>query len=333
MRATPRQAPAAQADHRRRWRRFRAAAAGAASVAGVSRLALALTAALAIVGAVRAGTDRVALYLVDVEAPALTEALGPARLLHVSDLHVRAVGDRERRLLALAAAARPDLILVTGDLAEPPGRGRPADLGPPVAVMRRLAAIAPTVTVLGNNDLSYRRKRQVVDTERLVAALREAGVTVLRNRAVLLERRPFGATSTSGEAPARPRRAGEGVATGVYLVGVDDNYLNRDDLDAALRGVPPGPPAILLAHSPDIVVDRDVSRFALVLAGHTHGGQIRLPMVGTLETQTRTRRYIEGLYRLPHGGWLHVSGGVGTSEIPLRFLVQPSATLLRLTGE
>jgi predicted MPP superfamily phosphohydrolase len=90
-------------------------------------------------------------------------------------------------------------------------------------------------------------------------------------------------------------------------------------------------PAVLLAHSPDIVVDRDVSRFVLVLAGHTHGGQIRLPVLGPLRTQTRTGAFVEGLYRLQHGGWLHVSGGVGTSELPVRLLVPPSITVIELT--
>jgi predicted MPP superfamily phosphohydrolase len=245
-----------------------------------------------------------------VPSPSLAAAIGDALILHVSDLHVRQSGYRERRLVELAAAAAPDLIAVTGDLVEPPGRGMPAGPDSVVAVMRRLGEIAPTVAVLGNNDLADPQKGETVDTERLVAALGGAGVLVLRNAAALVTFR------------------GQLRTSEVYIVGVDDNFTHRDDLYGAVGGVPPDVPAILLAHSPDVVADWDVSRFALVLAGHTHGGQIRLPLVGALETQTRVPRYLEGLYRLPWGNWLHVSGGVGTSEVHVRFLAPPSATLL-----
>jgi predicted MPP superfamily phosphohydrolase len=262
------------------------------------------------VAALWVGTERVALRLAAVPSPALGAALDDARVLHVSDLHVRRAGYRERRLVELAAAAAPDLIAVTGDLVEPPGRGTPVELDPALAVMRRLGEIAPTVAVLGNNDLADPRKGETVDTERLVAALGGAGIVVLRNAAALVT---FRGRRTTSE---------------VYIVGVDDNFTHRDDLYAAVGGVPSDVPTMLLAHSPDVVADWDVSRFALVLAGHTHGGQIRLPLVGALETQTRVPRYVEGLYRLPWGNWLHVSGGVGTSEVHVRFLTPPNATLL-----
>jgi uncharacterized protein len=265
------------------------------------------------VAALSLGTERVALRRIAVPSPTLGAALGDARVLHVSDLHVRQAGYRERRLLELAAAAAPDLIAVTGDLVEPPGRGMAAELDPALAVMRRLGEIAPTVAVLGNNDMPYPRKGESVDTGRLVAALESARIVVLRNAAALVSFR------------GRPR------ASEVYVLGVDDNFTHRDDLYAALRGVPSDAPAILLAHSPDVVIDWDVSRFALILAGHTHGGQIRLPFIGALETQTRTP-YVEGLYQLPTGNWLHVSGGVGASEIDVRFLAPPSITLLLITG-
>lgn len=239
--------------------------------------------------------------------PAAFEGL---RLLHVSDLHARSFGARERRVIRLAAAAVPDVIAVTGDLSEPAGRGRPASLGPPVRVLAELSRVAPTFAILGNNDVRYPKVGQEVDTEALVSRLAAAGVTVLRNRAVRI-----GVT---------------GARDSVYVIGLDDNYLGWDDLDAALRGVPRDAVTILLAHSPDIVLDRDLSGLALVLAGHTHGGQIRLPLFGSVETQTRGRRYVQGLYPLEEGSWLHVSGGVGVSGLRMRFLVPPSVTLLIL---
>ncbi|HEY8369388.1 MAG TPA: metallophosphoesterase [Thermodesulfobacteriota bacterium] len=250
-----------------------------------------------------------------VPAPRISRALGAElRVLHVSDLHVRGMGRRERRLVHLARAARPDLVAITGDLWEPsddPGTARAAL----TAVVRALAALAPTVVVLGNNDHSYPPAGHVVDTETLVTDVARAGAMVLRNEAAWLARR-----AGPGAAPA----------DGVYLVGLDDNYLARDDLEAATASVGVGAPAILLAHSPDIVIDRDVSRFDLVLAGHTHGGQVRLPLVGALETQTRTPRYVDGLFRLPSGTYLHVSAGIGTSAPHVRFLARPTVTLLRL---
>ncbi len=150
----------------------------------------------------------------------LARSLEGTRIMHLSDLHVRGLGFRERRLMRLLQAERPDLVLMTGDY----GEGR-AGLE---ALTRLLGTWKPPLgayAVFGNND--YFRGEQ----EAIGRALEAAGVRVLVNASVRVE------------APG-------GV---VYIAGVDDPHFGRDRLEEALAGVPEGAPLILLAHSADLL--------------------------------------------------------------------------------
>jgi len=134
------------------------------------------------------------------------------------------------------------------------------------------------------------------DSRRFMRRLGRAGVTVLNNRSVRL-----------------------GLSTPpVYLVGVDDPHHEWHDVDAALRDVPADAFKILLAHSPDVIGDAASHGVHLILCGHTHGGQIRLPSVGAVVTQTRvSRKYSWGLSR-KRGTLMFTTSGVGWTFIPLR---------------
>lgn len=229
-------------------------------------------------------------------APPLTVAL-------LSDLHVATPGDTPGRLAETVArvnALHPDLVLIAGDvLASGEAGVREA---PPGTVVRALAALHPrlgTVAVLGNHD--YTRHHRLED---LYAA---ANIRLLRNAAL---------------------RVGP-----VTLVGVGDAFSHRDDLPAALASwrTVGGGVGVVLTHSPDIGPELPPS-VHLALAGHTHCGQVRLPIVGAPRTQSRFgARYACGLVR--EGGRLTVIGaGLGTSAIPVRLGAAPDFWLLTLRG-
>ncbi|MCS6884626.1 MAG: hypothetical protein NZ558_04290, partial [Blastocatellia bacterium] len=121
----------------------------------------------------------------------------------------------------------------------------------------------------------------------------------------------------------------------IYLIGVDDPHLWMDDLKKALRGVPADACKILLAHSADIWEEAVRSGVDLILSGHTHGGQVRLPLLGALIANTRKipRAYAAGLFDLTDHTQLFVNRGLGHSTLPLRFLCRPQVAIVTLRKE
>lgn len=253
---------------------------------------------------------------------------GTLRVLHVSDLHLVPGQDHRIAFLAELSTLDHDLVVASGDL-----------LGAPDAEELTAAALAPLTTrdrpglvVLGSNDLfgpvfkspiSYfvdpdRRSHGVrLDTDRLIDRLDTYGYRTLR-----------------GEAATIDTAAGP-----VTVGGFDDPHLPTTVLpDPAEVAPPSGDDAVLrlgLVHAPylaalDVLVD---AGHDLLLAGHTHGGQVRLPGIGALVANCDIPlRQARGVSR-HRGRWLHVSPGLGHSRYaPFRFACRPEATLLELTG-
>jgi uncharacterized protein len=241
---------------------------------------------------------------------------GPMTILHVSDLHM--VQRDHRKAAFLASLPQPDVCVVTGDI-----------LGEPDAVEASVEALRPvrgrlaSYFVLGSNDyfapqplnyLSYfRRQRRPRAGVRgragdLRAGLESEGWTYLANRRTSL--------SLDG--------------TGVEVVGLDDPHIERHDLRVAPRQAPRSF-GLAVVHSPDPVPELAALGYDLILCGHTHGGQVRMPFVGALVTNSRIpTRLCMGLSRFGRS-YLHVSPGLGTSKFaPFRFLCRPEATMLEL---
>jgi uncharacterized protein len=248
--------------------------------------------------------------------PILPEGARPLSLLHLSDLHYRA-GDRSMARF-LASLERPDLLVVTGDLL-----GEPEGVEGVVAALRPVRGAWGSLVVLGSNDyfaprwlnyLAYfrwREKRRSAKANRpadLVAQLEADDWTHLRNRATGLEV--------------------DGLP--VEVVGLDDPHMERHDLRAAVRG-DAGAFGLAVVHSPDPAPELAALGYDLILAGHTHGGQIRMPIVGALVSNcTIPTRLAMGMSRIGRSV-LHVSPGLGTSKYaPFRFLCRPEATVLEL---
>jgi hypothetical protein len=225
----------------------------------------------------------------------------------ISDLHAcwpLVTVRRIERIVARLLAARPDLVLLPGDFVSTHTRFvRRIAVEQVAAALGRLAAAVPTLAVLGNHDWYY-------GGERVAGALERVGVPVLRNAATRVEV----------------------AGGGLWIAGLDDAWTGHDDLAAALRGVDASAPSILLSHVPDPFRDLP-PEVALTVAGHTHGGQVRVPGYGPLRTGTRLpRRLAHGLNQ-EGGRHLYVSGGVGTSALPVRFACPPEIALLTLAAQ
>lgn len=242
--------------------------------------------------------------------PDLPPALEGLTLLHLSDLHSRRWGRLERRLEAWLEnlPEPPDLVVMTGDFV-----ARNAGIEVNYRIFRALSARYGKFAVLGNNDTEPE-----IDTARLVARLRAAGVQVLVNESRRLDV----------------------AGVPLWVVGLDTPYPAllglpfRFPLEKALRGVPEDAFILLLAHTPDALTEARKSAVNLLLVGHTHGGQLCLPWIGPLSANLRRygREYAAGVFR--EGNLvMHVSRGVGTSVVPGRAFCPPEVVLLRLVRE
>jgi uncharacterized protein len=260
------------------------------------------------------------------DVPILAPDAEPFRILHISDLHMTPGQRRKQSWVRELAGTDPDLVVVTGDnMAHPDA---------PVAIERALRPLLdlPGVFVFGSNDYRgpvfknpfgyFNRDKEYVQGVELPAEeLRElfsnSGWHDLNNARALVK---------------------AGGRT-VEAAGVDDPHVERDDY-AAIAG-PADETAdlrIALTHTPEpsVLDDFAADGFDLLLAGHTHGGQVRVPVYGALVTNCGLdRRMARGLHRWPspnQPAWLHVSAGLGTHPTaPMRFACPPEATLLTLT--
>ncbi|MCW5833686.1 MAG: metallophosphoesterase [Labilithrix sp.] len=219
------------------------------------------------------------------------DVAAPLVLAHLSDLHTKGLGRRERRVVEILERESPDAIVVTGDLVDD------GDLEAARPLFAKLRAPLGVWVVRGNWE-NWRPP----SNDR--ATLASFGATLLVNEGV----------------PLRPD---------VWLAGLDDPMSGFVDVDAALRGAPPATTKIALFHSPD-VFERIAPRVDLAFAGHTHGGQVRLPLVGALWTPPGSGRYVDGWYDAAKARML-VSRGVGTSIVGVRFLCPPEVAIVTLT--
>jgi predicted MPP superfamily phosphohydrolase len=117
----------------------------------------------------------------------------------------------------------------------------------------------------------------------------------------------------------------------LYLAGMDDGWSGKPDLQAAVSNAPENAPIILLLHEPDLADEvAQNSRVNLQLAGHTHGGQVRIP--GPIVLPYLGRKYEYGLYQVSPEMWVYTNGGLGTISIPYRYHCPPEITLITLTS-
>jgi predicted MPP superfamily phosphohydrolase len=294
-----------------------------AAVSNVARLA----GAVAVAGAACVGygilVERDWYRLRRERVEALDPGQAPLTVLHLSDLHMTASDARRVAFLERLAAEPVDLVVLTGDML-----GEPAGLGPVLDALGRFRPRLGAVAVLGSNDywaprfrnpLTYfmgpssRRGRSSPRNpwRELVEGLEGRGWTVLSNR--------------------------RGQLGDIELAGLDDPHIRRDDPATPVPANGDARPRLRLGvvHSPyRRALDAfERNGYGLLLAGHTHGGQVCLPRVGALVTNCDLPRdRVRGLSRWG-SSWLHVSAGLGTSKYaPFRFACRPEASLLTVVS-
>jgi uncharacterized protein len=272
------------------------------------RCALAAGLALALAGgvAIKAAHDTLddpLVRQVTLPLPGLPATAGPLRVLLMSDLHVAGPDmppERLAHIVSLANRLHPDIVMIAGDFVSDKHlatRHYPIDQA--VAPLKGLRSRWGTVAVLGNHD--YLRGEQDV-----TQALTAMGIRLLHNQAARI-----GPLSVGG--------------IGDYSYG---DALTSATLDQMRRL---GPPYVLLAHEPDSF-NTLTSTVPLMLAGHTHCGQIVPPLIGPLVTGSHFgRRYVCGLIA-EHGARLIVSAGLGTSDLPVRYGAHNDMWLVTLTA-
>lgn len=248
--------------------------------------------------------DRLVVRREELRLPKRAPAVDGLRVALLADIHAGAPHVDEAKLDALVAATnaeRPDLVLLLGDYVIQGVVG--GTFMPPETMAARLGALRAPLgvwAVLGNHD-------HWLDAARVARALADAGIRVLDDEAARV---------------LTPRGH-------MWLVGVDDLWTARPDLPRALAGVVDDAPALLFTHNPDLF-PQVPARVALTLAGHTHGGQVDLPLFGRLVVPSDFgARYADG-HVVEDGRHLFVSHGVGTSILPVRFRVPPEVVVLTL---
>jgi predicted MPP superfamily phosphohydrolase len=263
------------------------------------------TVILAVIGSLLWGfwLEPASLRVEEVTLPLAWPYPRPLRVAVVSDLHVgspyQSVGHL-REVVDRINETQPDLVCLLGDFVTVGVIGghfaRPEDIA---RELSRLRAPAGVVAVLGNHD-------RALGARRVQRALSAVGVRVLEDTAVRLS------------APSGP----------VWIAGISDFWTARHDVSRALLNVLDSvTPVLAITHNPDVFPEVP-ARVLLTLAGHTHGGQVRFPLIGApIIPSEYGRRYAAGTV-VESGRHLFVSTGVGTSGIPVRFGVPPTIFLV-----
>jgi predicted MPP superfamily phosphohydrolase len=215
----------------------------------------------------------------------------PLKIAHLTDLHTYGLGRREEDMLALLDKEKPDLIAITGDTLAQSGTYEMCR-----QVLSRLHAPLGVWAVPGNYE-NYRR------LENEVAFYESLNVHYLQN-------------------------SSHQIRDGVWIAGVDDAISGSPNLGAALAFVPREAYTIVLTHSPTYF-QQLAGHCNLVLAGHSHGGQVRIPFLSPLWTPSGTGRFVAGWFEQDRTK-MYVSRGMGTTIIDMRLFCRPELDIITL---
>ncbi|MFA5052920.1 MAG: metallophosphoesterase [Parcubacteria group bacterium] len=225
----------------------------------------------------------------------LADFPGKLKIVHISDSHGREISENGRLIRAIRSFS-PDVVVLTGDMIDK----STTDFTPVLNTISELSGAYPVLFIPGNHEHANPKG------ELFINSVRRSGATVLLNDSRIIN--------------------------GISICGVDDINLGLADVPAAMEAN--GRCDILLSHSPAINESIRGLNIPLVLAGHTHGGQIRLPVVGALllPDQNIPANLVNGLVN-DDGTWFYVSVGLGTSVIPVRFMDRAEVGLITVTPE
>ena len=252
----------------------------------------------------------------------LPEAFDGYRIAHVSDLHNAEMGDDNEKLLTMLREAEPDMIAITGDLID----SRNTDIEVALQFAEEAVKIAPCYYVNGNHEANVPK----TEYNELETGLIELGVTVLHDEEVIVESndaiisligiddpRFSGASTAVPDSQLPATRVGEDMEPErIKALSTTDGF------------------TLLLSHRPEYFTNYVAAGVDLVLSGHAHGGQFRLPFVGGLvaPNQGLFPKYDAGLYTEDNTNMI-VSRGIGNSILPFRVNNRPEVILIELQCE
>jgi hypothetical protein len=238
---------------------------------------------------------------VTVKLPDLPPALDGVRIILVSDLHFSPTISREelRKRLRPLTDLQGDLVVFAGDLATD---GQPAGIMIAAGLLGELSPKLPRIAVLGNHDRWHNEQKAQDELAR-------NGFRVLRDKQLTIKLN----------------------GTPLTLAGVDNSYVRHADIGDVLKDLPEQGFVLLLAHSPDVMLDPKSQRADLVLCGHTHGGQVNPPLVGPLAcSSSMGPRYASGLHTIGRTK-LFVTRGIGEVVTNFRLHCEPEIAVLELS--
>jgi predicted MPP superfamily phosphohydrolase len=238
---------------------------------------------------------------VNIEIPNLSPEFDRYRIVQLSDFHLGTLlaGSHLSTIIERTNSLEPDLIAITGDLVSFNAEKYASVL---VESLSKLSAPSGVFSVLGNHD-------HWTDAAVVRRIYKDSHIIELHNEAHLIQRN----------------------SAQLYIAGIDDYRSQMDDLNGVLTALPANVPAILLAHEPDFAeISSRSGRFALQISGHSHGGQILLPLIGSLFLPRYGRKYPSGMYRI-NGMLLYTNRGLGTSWINIRYNCPSEITIFELS--
>ncbi len=254
---------------------------------------------------------------------------GKLDILHISDLHLKRGNTPKLKFLRGLQDTPVDLVFVTGDLIEDD-----SGIDYCVETLRGFKPSIGTFAIFGAHDRWDSTPLKVAldlstgryhpgrpnDFERLRRELEKAGVICLVNEShrVALCGQSTGETEPESE---------------LWIAGIDDKFVELDDMGKAIDGVPHDAFRILLTHTIESPQELAGYGFDAVFAGHSHGGQVRLPILGPIITRSSLpREFARGVFEVD-GTSFHINNGIGTGQwTPFRLLCRPEATFITLTG-
>ena len=232
--------------------------------------------------------------------------LSDVKIAVLSDIHAggRFIDDRKLRLIVdRTNQLQPDLIVILGDYISGGRNHHAMDPETFAPILKEFRAPLGVYSVLGNHDWWF-------DGERVRRALEANGIKVLENNSARIEAR----------------------GSSFWLVGLADLWTRPQFVDETIASLPVGAPIIAIAHNPDVFPQLPQS-VPLLLAGHTHGGQVRFPFIGTVVHTSRFGEQYEAGHVFENGHHLFVTTGIGTSIVPVRFGVPPEIVLVTLKSK
>ncbi|MFU0788783.1 MAG: metallophosphoesterase [Virgibacillus proomii] len=224
-------------------------------------------------------------------------------ILQISDVHNKVFGDNNEKLMKTIEKLNADIIVITGDLVD-----RSTDnLKHMFSLIDKITSIHKHVFfVTGNHEWDNPKR------EELLAGLKERKVTVLNNK--------------------NSQLTVDGVT--LNLVGIDDASTNHENVNEAFNGINDKRYTVLLSHTPDIIENDSEVSADLILSGHTHGGQVRLPFIGALVApdQGFFPKFEKGTYKIDNSQYLYIDSGLGTSVAPIRFMNQSQISYIKISN-